>query len=120
MTGTTELITNLTDLIPRMSAFDATVVLRERIETNAPDKTAIDFVIMFFNPVNNLCRFSSCLNPEQIPSAKKQLTTGIKTFAEMTESPCASSKSNVLVDAAAAVDPEVTSIIANTGTNAYI
>lgn len=47
MTGTTELITNLTDLIPRMSAFDATVVLRERIETNAPDKTAIDFVIMF-------------------------------------------------------------------------
>ena len=83
MTGTTEFIANLTERSPIASAFDATAVLRESIETKAVAQTETAVIRYFLQLFINAPKLSSFLIPEQIPSAKKQFDRGIKTFFDI-------------------------------------
>ena len=78
ITGTTEFMAKRTDLNPRASALDATAVLTERIDTKIAETEDMAVVIRRFSIFTVPDKLSSCLIPEQIPSARKQFVIGTK------------------------------------------
>ena len=83
ITGTTEFIANLTDLSPSASAFEATAVFTESIETNIAETVDMAVVITLLSILIVEFRFNSWRIPEQMPRAKKQFVTGIKISSDI-------------------------------------
>ena len=101
------------------SALAATAVLRESTETNAVAQTEIAVIRYFLQLLIKAPRFSSFRIPEQIPSARKQLESGIKTFFDIKFRICAKDNKSVFVENAATVLPDAATMMQNVGIKAY-
>lgn len=118
ITGTTVLIKNLTDLMPKISLLEDTAVLIDKTETNIAETKAIEVVSTRLTVAKKLAKLSSLLSPEHTLIAKKELIIGIKIFAEINDNPCANINSEALVENVVSVPPPIAIIEQNAGINA--
>lgn len=118
ITGTTVLIANLSERIPRESAFEATAVLIDNTVIKADEIRDSPVIRNLLMSSDILSALTSSLIAEHIPKARTQLSMGTTKLLQKKLINCAIPRSRVFVLSEVSVPPETPTIMQNAGKKA--